>query len=245
MLENLAFWLVACLVTPLQGPLMHTCACSAPAHCSWLDLLNSESVFFDLFSYFFKWIFEFQSPMICRMLSNQIYFFLNINYLLREPVLQSKCSISELVYLTLFGMGEGIFFIPLDWHFLAEFLSKLFILFWRWKLTLIGLFWQTCPACWAFYKMHLALKTVTFFLENVGVKRVKQMTNLEQQFRDEFVSKNILSCKTARYIFILFSDMLMYIFLLFSRYVELVLCWTEEVLHEKMSKKGMKLGMNL
>ena len=111
--------------------------------------------FFDLFSYFFKWIFEFQSPMICRMLSNQIYFFLNINYLLREPVLQSKCSISELVYLTLFGMGEGIFFIPLDWHFLAEFLSKLFILFWRWKLTLIGLFWQTCPACWAFYKMHL------------------------------------------------------------------------------------------
>ena len=79
------------------------------------------------------------------------FFFLNINYLLREPVLQSKCCISELVYLT----REGIFFIPLDWHFLADFLSKLFILFWRWKLTLIGLFWQTCPACWAFYKMHL------------------------------------------------------------------------------------------
>ena len=87
---------------------------------------------------------------------------------------------------------------------------------------------------------------VTFFLENVVVKRVKEITNLEHQFKDEFVSKNILSCKTARYIFILFSDMvLMYIFLLFSRYVELVLCWTEEVLHEKMSKKGMKLGMNL
>ena len=66
---------------------------------------------------------------------------------------------------------------------------------------------------------------VTFFLENVVVKRVKEITNLEHQFKDEFVSKNILSCKTARYIFILFSDMvLMYIFLLFSRYVELRKC---------------------
>ena len=162
------------------------------------------------------------------------FIFLNINYLLREPVLQSKCSISELVYLTLFGMGKGIFFIPLDWHFLAEFLSKLFILFWRWKLTLIGLFWQTCPACWAFKKMHLgSTKDSHFFLKDVILKRVKEVTNLERQFRDEFVSYNqkyTFLQDSYIYIFILFSDMvLMYIFLLFSRYVELVLCWTEEV----------------
>ena len=153
MLENLAFWLVACLVTPLQGPLMHTCACSSPAHCSWLDLLNSESGFLKFIFILLlmnirvsitydKW-FVGCFQMIQLFFWTLIIYWENLSY-------NPNAVFLNLFIITLFGMGEGIFFISLDWHFLAEFLSKLFIFFWRWKLTLIGLFWQTCPACWAF-----------------------------------------------------------------------------------------------
>ena len=77
--------------------------------------------------------------------------------------------------------------------------------------------------------MHLgSTKDSHFFLKDVILKRVKEVTNLERQFRDEFVSYNqkyTFLQDSYIYIFILFSDMvLMYIFLLFSRYVELVLC---------------------
>jgi hypothetical protein len=56
--------------------------------------------------------------------------------------------------LTLFGMG-GDTFIPLSFldHILsADFFSKISKLFWRWKLTSIGLFWHSAQLIESSYK---------------------------------------------------------------------------------------------
>ena len=63
----------------------------------------------------------------------------NLFYLMSDSI-----YVDNFIYLTLIGMREGTFqpLSFLDQILSAEFISKISKLFWKWKLTLIGLIWH-------------------------------------------------------------------------------------------------------